>query len=218
MTSQSQPGYPHRCHVTTTCRRLNECSCPSPELATPPEHSPLFRLNIQRRTTSISAAMYARFIGFAINKNLQQSRVRVYVYPFNYFSSLPAHPNHKDSNLVDDIRPTGSGSETGADDRVNVVRSSTTPSSSRENDGHATSYVAETARQGVGKALETGLEIGEMAKKTLDNVWDLTKDTTNMVKEAVTSDPKEKNDVPPTDQFVDDLRKRAGGYDLKKKG
>ncbi|KAI3753738.1 hypothetical protein L2E82_25799 [Cichorium intybus] len=162
--------------------------------------------------------MYARFIGFAINKNLQQSRVRVYVYPFNFFSSLPAHPNHKDSNLVDDIRPTGSGLETGADDRVNVVKSSTTPSPSRESDGDATSFVAETAKQGVGKALETGLEIGEMAKKTLDNVWDLTKDTTNMVKEAVTGDPEEKNDVPPTDHFVDDLRKRAGGYDLKKKG
>ncbi|CAH1434449.1 unnamed protein product [Lactuca virosa] len=165
---------------------------------------------------------YCRFIGFAINKNLQQSAVRVHVYPSNFFSSLPAHPNHKDSNLVDDIRPTGSesgsGSETGADDRVNVVRSTATPSSSTSERRENKSFVAETAKQGVAKALETGLEIGEMAKKTLDNMWDITKDTTNMVKEAVTSDPEEKNDVPPTDRFVDDLRKRADGYDLKKKG
>ena len=82
------------------------------------------------------------------------------------------------------------------------------------------SFVAETAKQGAVNAIETGLEIGEMAKKTLDNVWDVTKDTSHKIKEAVAGDREETkrvDGVPATDHFVDDLRKRADGYDLKKK-
>ncbi|XP_024968757.1 uncharacterized protein LOC112508200 [Cynara cardunculus var. scolymus] len=152
-----------------------------------------------------------------MNKNVHQSTIRVYNYPPNFFSSRATNPNNKDPNLVDDIRGSESGSSTGRDDRVNAVKSSTTPSSStserREN-------VGETAKQGVVKAVETGLDMGEMAKKTLDNVWDVTKDTSHKIKEAVVGDREETKrveDVPATDHFVEDLRKRADGYDLKKK-
>ncbi|KAK1411914.1 hypothetical protein QVD17_32768 [Tagetes erecta] len=91
------------------------------------------------------------------------------------------------------------------------------PSDIREGDDSG-SYVAETVKQGVVKAMETGLDIGEMAKKTLDNVWDATKDTTHQVKKAVAGDDETKYDVPPTDRFVDDLRDRADdGYDLRRR-
>ncbi|KAI3695211.1 hypothetical protein L1987_78202 [Smallanthus sonchifolius] len=94
------------------------------------------------------------------------------------------------------------------DSRVNVVKTTTAPPSStsdRTDDGGDTgSYV----KQGVVKAMETGLDIGEMAKKTLDNVWDATKDTAR--------DDENKYDVPPADHFIDDLRKHAGGYDSRR--
>ncbi|XP_071725898.1 uncharacterized protein [Rutidosis leptorrhynchoides] len=140
------------------------------------------------------------------------------------------------SNIVNDIRDSASGLPTARssgvepasapNDRVNVVKTITTPSTSpptfddrREDDngGDMGSFVADTAKQGVAKAIETGLDIGEMAKQTLDNVWDATKGTGHAVKEAVTGDEKAKNDVPPTDRFVDDLRKRDDGYDLRNK-
>ncbi|PWA43504.1 hypothetical protein CTI12_AA534320 [Artemisia annua] len=152
----------------------------------------------------------------------------------------------QDSNFVDDIRKSASGlpsaSTTGGDDRVNVVKTttsttplsddhvnvvdtSTSPSTSapssaydrHENDRDSSSFVADAAKQGVKKAMETGLDIGEMAKNTLDSVYNATRDTTHMVKEAVSGDDRKNNDVPPTDHFVNDLRKRADGYDLKNK-
>ncbi|KAD2230165.1 hypothetical protein E3N88_41603 [Mikania micrantha] len=55
-------------------------------------------------------------------------------------------------------------------------------------------------------------DIGEMTKKTLDNVWN----TTRKVKEAEAGDEEKKYEVSPTDHFVDDLRKRAGGYDRRR--
>ncbi|KAI3769286.1 hypothetical protein L6452_00387 [Arctium lappa] len=207
------------CHVSPSGRR----SCQSPELATASELSALFRVTVRRSTISISAAMYGRLISFAINKNVPQSTIRVY-YPSNFISSVATNPNNKDPNLVDDIRGSASSS-TGKDDRVNAVKSSTTPPSSStsergENGGDMASFVAETAKQGAVKAVETGLDIGEMAKKTLDNAWDVTKDVSHKVKEAVAGDREETErveDVPVTDHFVEDLRKRADGYDLKKK-
>lgn len=70
-------------------------------------------------------------------------------------------------------------------------------------------------KQGVVKAVETGLNIGEMAKSTLDNMYDVTKDAGHKVKEAVAGDEK-KYDVPASDHFVDDLRKHGDGYDLRR--
>lgn len=106
-------------------------------------------------------------------------------------------------------------SANGVDDRVNVVKTSTTYDN-MDNDNDTGSYAADAAKQGVAKAMETGLNIDEMAKQTLDNMWDATKDTTHKVKDAVTRNDKDKNYVSSTDKFVDDLRKRADGYDLRK--
>lgn len=55
-----------------------------------------------------------------------------------------------------------------------------------------------------------------MAKKTLDIMWDATKDTTHKLKEVVAGDEKEKNDVPRNDRSVNDSLKRTD-YDLSKK-
>ncbi|KAD3066820.1 hypothetical protein E3N88_34700 [Mikania micrantha] len=89
--------------------------------------------------------------------------------------STGTHHNKK-PNLVDDIRESASGlppvssSSSGADDeRVNAVKTSTTPSSSTTSDNIG-DFVADTAKQGVVKAVETGLGMGEMGKRTLDGV------------------------------------------------
>ncbi|GKA19028.1 hypothetical protein Tco_0698943 [Tanacetum coccineum] len=188
--------------------------------------------------------MYGIAIKFVTNKNAHQSAAsRLKAYPTYSFSSDSTHHNKKDSNFVNDIRKSASGlppvSSSGdnrvnavkttttplSDDNVNVVNTSTSPSTSapssaydRLKDDHdSSSFAADAAKQGVRKAMETGLDIGEMAKNTLDSVYNATKDTTHMVKEAVTGDDRKNNDVPPTDRFVDDLRKHADGYDLKNK-
>nr|GEW77490.1 hypothetical protein [Tanacetum cinerariifolium] len=191
--------------------------------------------------------MYGKAIKFVTNKNVHQSAaIRLKAYPTYSFSSVSTHQNKKGSNYVDDIRKSASGlppvSSTSGDNHVNVVRTTTStpllddhvnvvntstspstsaPSSSygyrHDDDRDTSSFVADTAKPGVRKAMETGLDIGEMAKNTLDSVYNATKDTTHMVKEAVTGDDRNNNDVPPTDRFVDDLRKHADGYDLKNK-
>ncbi|KAJ0458024.1 hypothetical protein HanIR_Chr15g0780431 [Helianthus annuus] len=161
--------------------------------------------------------MYGRAIRFV---TVQQSAVGlIRVYPSFFVSSVSTQSNYKNRNLIDEIRESASGMPPSrAADGVKVVNTSTTPSASdrREEEGETTSYVAEAAKQGVGKAMETGLNIGEMAKQTLDIVWDATKDTTDKVKEVVAGQEDKKYDVPPTDHFVDDLRKRADGYDLRR--
>ncbi|GJW05124.1 hypothetical protein Tco_1563980 [Tanacetum coccineum] len=133
-----------------------------------------------------------------------------------------------DSNFVNDIRKSASGlppvSSSGdnrvnavktnttplSDDNVNVVNTSTSPSTSAPSSAYdrlkgrtmtRRVFAADAAKQGVRKAMETGLDIGEMAKNTLDSVYNATKDTTHMVKEAVTGDDRKNNDVPPTDRL-----------------
>ncbi|KAJ9562841.1 hypothetical protein OSB04_008001 [Centaurea solstitialis] len=133
-------------------------------------------------------------IGLLVIESSNTSRARPYEKNESIASGCYVD---NDPNLVDDIRPRGSPSS-----RAGMT------------------FLAETAKQGVVKAVETGLDIGEMAKKTLDNVYDVTKDTSHKIKEAVAGDREETKrveGVPATDHFVDDLRKRADGYDLKKK-
>ncbi|KAI3809589.1 hypothetical protein L1987_19184 [Smallanthus sonchifolius] len=96
---------------------------------------------------------------------------RLRIHPSKFFSS-----NLKKPNFIDDIRESASrlppASSSSADNRVNVVKTSTA-SDRRENDGtDMADFVADTAKQGVAKAVETGLGIGEMCKKTLDAAKD----------------------------------------------
>ncbi|PIN15740.1 hypothetical protein CDL12_11636 [Handroanthus impetiginosus] len=78
--------------------------------------------------------------------------------------------------------------------------------------------VAETAKAGVVGATEAGLKFGEMAKETMDRMWDAAKETTENVRDRVAgigddddNDPRNEG----TDKHVEDLRRMERGYDLK---
>ncbi|EYU44962.1 hypothetical protein ABFS82_13G072300 [Erythranthe guttata] len=84
----------------------------------------------------------------------------------------------------------------------------------------AAASVAEMAKMGVVGAMETGLKIGEMAKRTMDGVWDATRKTTESVRDSVADDDDDDDSgdyrrKPGSDKHVEDLRRRAGGYGLK---
>ncbi|XP_076896939.1 uncharacterized protein LOC143550097 [Bidens hawaiensis] len=191
--------------------------------------------------------MYGRAIRFVTNSiNVQSSTVGFRVHPAFFLSTQPNYKKRNLVDDIREsasgLPPTPPSS-----DRVNAVKTTTTPPSSstfdrgdynnpfldtsttptsssatfnrrenNNNDDDSGSFVADTVKQGVVKAVETGLNIGEMAKSTLDNMYDVTKDAGHKVKEAVAGDEK-KYDVPASDHFVDDLRKHADGYDLRRK-
>ncbi|XP_019198910.1 PREDICTED: uncharacterized protein LOC109192670 [Ipomoea nil] len=67
------------------------------------------------------------------------------------------------------------------------------------------SSVADSMREGAARAMETGMELGEKAKQTMDDAWDAAKETTKNVKDSMRED----------DEYDDDLRKRGGRYDLR---
>ncbi|KAL8032092.1 hypothetical protein ABFX02_13G072000 [Erythranthe guttata] len=80
----------------------------------------------------------------------------------------------------------------------------------------AAASMAEMAKTGVVGAMETGLKIGEMAKRTMDGVWDATRKTTESVRDSVADDDSgDYRRKQGSDKHVEDLRRRAGGYDLK---
>ncbi|KAL7087634.1 hypothetical protein ACP275_13G079400 [Erythranthe tilingii] len=82
--------------------------------------------------------------------------------------------------------------------------------------GDAAASVAEMAKTGVVGAMETGLKMGEMAKRTMDGVWDATRKTTESVRDSVADDDSgDYRQKPGSDKHVEDSRIRAGGYDLK---
>ncbi|XP_059284695.1 uncharacterized protein LOC132037996 [Lycium ferocissimum] len=83
-----------------------------------------------------------------------------------------------------------------------------------------TSSVEGSLKEGAAKAMETGLNIGEKAKKSMDEAWDAAKETTKNVKDAVVDDANDERmkkgyEYPPTDTHTESLRKRAAGYDLR---
>ncbi|CAN4102908.1 unnamed protein product [Withania somnifera] len=82
-----------------------------------------------------------------------------------------------------------------------------------------TSSVGESLKEGAAKAMETGLDLGEKAKQSMDEAWDAAKETTKNVKDAVRDDANDGMnkgyEYPPTDKHTESLRKRAAGYDLR---
>ncbi|XP_049413144.1 uncharacterized protein LOC125876073 [Solanum stenotomum] len=84
----------------------------------------------------------------------------------------------------------------------------------------ANSSVGERLKEGAAKAVETGLNVGEKAKESMDEAWDAAKETTKNVKDALVDDAndemKKGYEYPPThkDKHTQNLRKRADGYDL----
>lgn len=91
-----------------------------------------------------------------------------------------------------------------------------------EEDSHGgvTGFVSEKAKEGTKKAAETVVEVGDKTKEAADEAWGAAKETTHKIKDAVAGDIGDGNEDyerhGPTDSHVDDLRKRAGFYDLRK--
>lgn len=52
----------------------------------------------------------------------------------------------------------------------------------------AADTLLELAKKGTAKAIESGLELGEIAKRTMDVAQDAAKDTANNIKDAITGD------------------------------
>ncbi|XP_015081570.1 uncharacterized protein LOC107025298 [Solanum pennellii] len=85
--------------------------------------------------------------------------------------------------------------------------------------------IGESLTDGAAKAVETGLDVGEKAKESIDEAWDAAKETTNNIKDAMVNDAndemKKGYKYPSTDnnnnkdEHIPDLRKRADGYDLR---
>ncbi|KAG8386339.1 hypothetical protein BUALT_Bualt03G0138600 [Buddleja alternifolia] len=79
---------------------------------------------------------------------------------------------------------------------------------------------AEIAKAGVVGAMETGLKLGEIAKQTMDGMWDAAKKTTESVRDSMADDSggndrdrRQSSD----DKHVEDLRRWSRGTDLNAK-
>lgn len=85
----------------------------------------------------------------------------------------------------------------------------------------ATGYMADGARDGPEKARDMADRVGETAKKTMDGAWKAARETAEEIKEAAAGrgsrGEEEKggqnNENSEGDRNVEDLRRRAGGYD-----
>ncbi|CAI9088696.1 OLC1v1023101C1 [Oldenlandia corymbosa var. corymbosa] len=136
------------------------------------------------------------------------------VYALNrvFISSrqLSQRPEGSPSNWTDDIRagPGGTPTTTAAgkitpDQHVRVInRHDNNPDYREEEDGmerakertrDAAHVLSDLAKEGTAKAIESGLELGEIAKKTMDVAWDAAKDTANNLKDAITGDDERRD-------------------------
>lgn len=83
----------------------------------------------------------------------------------------------------------------------------------------AASSVGDMAKVATVEAMETGLDMGEKAKQTLDVAWDAAVEIAKNVKDAVAGERDGKGrrlyENEPTDDNVERLRKRAGNHDFK---
>lgn len=68
--------------------------------------------------------------------------------------------------------------------------------------------MADTAKAGSMKAMETGREIGEKAMHTVDSALDAAKETTQKMKETV-MDEADNDEVRCSDSSVEDVRTRG---------
>ncbi|KAK4398368.1 Phytosulfokine receptor 2 [Sesamum angolense] len=77
--------------------------------------------------------------------------------------------------------------------------------------------VAEMAKAGAVGAMEAGLKLGEVAKQTMDGMWDAAKETTENVRDTVADDSEtvDRRTRTSSDKHVEDLRRRGGGYGFK---
>ncbi|WRX28584.1 hypothetical protein QQP08_021071 [Theobroma cacao] len=93
--------------------------------------------------------------------------------------------------------------------------------------GSKTSFAADSAEDGIKRAVEMAEYVGDTAKKTLDGAWEAAKDTAQGIKERVTENDDDieedvaVDEIRKADQIVDtqeyrsveELRAKTGGYD-----
>ncbi|KAL0353772.1 UNVERIFIED_CONTAM: hypothetical protein Sangu_0958500 [Sesamum angustifolium] len=73
--------------------------------------------------------------------------------------------------------------------------------------------VAEMAKAGAVGAMEAGLKLGEVAKQTMDGMWNAAKETTENVRDTVADDSEtvDRRTRTSSDEHVEDLRRRGRG-------
>lgn len=80
-------------------------------------------------------------------------------------------------------------------------------------------YVADRARDGSEKVKEMSQRVGQTARKTMEGAWKAARETTKEIREAPAAGLSEEERRGPNhenlegDRNVEDLRRRAGGYD-----
>ncbi|KAK4714864.1 hypothetical protein R3W88_020771 [Solanum pinnatisectum] len=79
--------------------------------------------------------------------------------------------------------------------------------------------VGQSLKEGAAKAVETGLNVGEKEKESMDEAWDAAKETTKNVKDALVdddaNDEMKKGYEYPSTHKDKHTQKRADGYDLR---
>ncbi|KAK6229409.1 hypothetical protein SCA6_018360 [Theobroma cacao] len=107
------------------------------------------------------------------------------------------------------------------------VRSQTVSTGEGRPPGSKTSFAADSAEDGIKRAVEMAEYVGDTAKKTLDGAWEAAKDTAQGIKERVTENDDDieedvaVDEIRKADQIVDtqeyrsveELRAKTGGYD-----
>uniref|UniRef100_A0A803LVF0 Uncharacterized protein n=1 Tax=Chenopodium quinoa TaxID=63459 RepID=A0A803LVF0_CHEQI len=86
-----------------------------------------------------------------------------------------------------------------------------------------TNYVADKAKSGTRSAVETTFVVGEKLAEGMEQTFGCVKDTTKKVKDTVLGKCDEDGDNKDhdnshgkVDKHVEDLRRKAGGYDLRR--
>ncbi|XP_017980014.1 PREDICTED: uncharacterized protein LOC18594037 isoform X1 [Theobroma cacao] len=107
------------------------------------------------------------------------------------------------------------------------VRSQTVSTGEGRPPGSKTSFAADSAEDGIKRAVEMAEYVGDTAKKTLDGAWEAAKDTAQGIKERVTENDDDNEEDVAVDEIrkadqivdtqeyrsVDELRAKTGGYD-----
>ncbi|KMT13148.1 hypothetical protein BVRB_4g086870 [Beta vulgaris subsp. vulgaris] len=84
----------------------------------------------------------------------------------------------------------------------------------------ASHYVADKAKKGTKGAVETAFDVGARLAEGMEQTFGTVKETTQKVKDTVLGNYDEGGDIgkdshEKVDKHVEDLRKKAGGYDKR---
>ncbi|XP_056683608.1 uncharacterized protein [Spinacia oleracea] len=154
------------------------------------------------------------------------------------FSSASHNPKNIHSNKVDapfataetKVAPRTTSVEDPVEDPFDNYNKNNKDGSSRSTTEDAADYMADKAKKGSKGVVETALDVGEKLAEGVEQTFGTVKETTNKVKESVLGEYDEdggynynradnvddNDDHGKVDKHVDDLRRKAGGYDLRR--